>query len=406
MKIFKEKKLLIIYVIIVIISILINIIITKIQYNKYQTEVNNLIGNIVGYIEVKYPEVDENKIIELLNQKYDYKEEGIDLLKKYGINEDDAFFKILENKEKSDIIKNTIFIVTFSSIIFIIVNLNNKKKDRKLDEILKYIKEINNKNYNLKIEDNKNDELSYLRNELYKITVMLKNQSEILKTEKQNLQRALEDISHQIKTPLTSIGILLDNLIQNPYMEKETRDKFIEEINEQVNLISNLIITLLKLARLDTGVIEFQREKIYVNELINEIIHNLKTQLNSKNQEIVLEGKKEVTFLGDYNWEREAITNILKNCIENTENNKKIYIYYEKNNFYTKIVIKDEGRGIEKEEIKHIFERFYKGKNSNRQSIGIGLSFSKAIIEKDNGKIICKSKMGEGSIFEIKYLEK
>ena len=119
-----------------------------------------------------------------------------------------------------------------------------------------------------------------------------------------------------------------------------------------------------------------------------------------------INGDGNVKIVGDYNWEKEAITNIIKNCIEHTENNKKIYINYEENNFYTKVKIQDEGKGIGKDEIKHIFDRFFKGSNSSENSIGIGLAISKSIIEKDNGYIICTSEINKGTTFEIKYMKK
>lgn len=110
-------------------------------------------------------------------------------------------------------------------------------------------------------------------------------------------------------------------------------------------------------------------------------------------------------FVGDYNWQLEALTNIIKNCIEHTAENKNVYINWEENNFDTKIVIKDEGVGIDKKDVKYIFERFYKGKNSSENSVGIGLALAKSIIEKDNGYIICTSELGKGTTFEIKYMK-
>ena len=137
--------------------------------------------------------------------------------------------------------------------------------------------------------------------------------------------------------------------------------------------------------------------------IINNVIKNLAIPLDIKQQSVIVTGNNE-TFIGDYNWELEALTNIVKNCIEHTPENKKIYINCEKNNFNTKIVIRDEGNGIDREDIKHIFERFYKGKNSSENSVGIGLALSKSIIEKDNGYILCTSEVGKGTTFEIKYI--
>ena len=127
--------------------------------------------------------------------------------------------------------------------------------------------------------------------------------------------------------------------------------------------------------------------------------------IDIKQQNVIVNGSSDVMFVGDYNWQLEALTNIIKNCIEHTAENKNVYINWEENNFYTKIAIKDEGVGIDKKDVKHIFERFYKGKNSSENSVGIGLALAKSIIEKDNGYIICASELGRGTTFEIKYMK-
>ena len=127
--------------------------------------------------------------------------------------------------------------------------------------------------------------------------------------------------------------------------------------------------------------------------------------IDIKQQNVIVNGSSDVMFVGDYNWQLEALTNIVKNCIEHTAENKNVYINWEENNFYTKIAIKDEGVGIDKKDVKHIFERFYKGKNSSENSVGIGLALAKSIIEKDNGYIICVSELGRGTTFEIKYMK-
>ena len=231
---------------------------------------------------------------------------------------------------------------------------------------------------------------------------MLKEQAEESKKDKKMLQTSIEDISHQLKTPLTSISIMLDNIRENPNMEEKTKQQFIHEINRQIEWINWLVISLLKLSKLDSNTVQFTQQKINVKDLIEKAIKNLSIPLDIKQQNVIVKGEN-AKFIGDYNWQLEAITNILKNCIEHTPENKNIYINFEENNFYTKITIKDEGCGIDKDDLKHIFERFYKGKNSSDNSVGLGLALAKSIIEKDNGYIICSSELNEGTIFEIKY---
>ena len=286
-----------------------------------------------------------------------------------------------------------------------IIILYLRKRDKKIKQITNYINQIKNKKYDLNIEENTEDELSNLKNELYKITIMLKEESEISKKDKENLKMSVEDISHQLKTPLTSITIMLDNLKDNPNMEEKTKQKFIFEISKQVEWINWLVISMLKLSKLDANVVQFYDEKINLNKFIGEIIKNLEIPIEVKNQKIIIDGNENVSFIGDYKWQQEAITNIIKNCIEHNANNGTIYINYEENSLFTKITIRDEGEGISKEDLKHIFERFYKGKNSSENSVGIGLALAKNIIQKNNGMINCKSELDKGTEFVIKYMK-
>lgn len=376
------------------------------QYKSFNEQINIKMAQIISEIKENYPEVDTNEIIEILNKDDANNIEGKEFLKRYGMysNEENSILTI-KNQMNNNIKTNVAFVVIINLVWIIIAILYIKSRNKKLNEIKKYINEINNRNYELKIEDNSEDELSNLKNELYKITVMLKEEAEKSKQDKESLKVSVQDISHQLKTPITSISIMLDNLKDNPKMDEKTRQRFIFEIDKQIENISFLIISLLKFSRLEAGVEDFIKEKINVKELISACLKRLEIPIEIKNQNIVIKGKEDSYFIGDYKWQEEAITNIIKNCIEHTDENKNIYINYEENNLYTKIQIIDEGNGIDKEDIKHIFERFYKGKDSSENSIGIGLALAKTIIEKDNGYISCKSEKGKGTEFIIKYMK-
>lgn len=378
------KKLIIqIFTITTLIVVLNYIVITN-QNKKQQEKVNDVIVNIVGTIKQEYPDLEDEKIIKILNDEENNAIKGIGTLQRYGINTEEVYaIDGLKDEKKEILLTSSISIISLTIIVTILIINYKNKKSKKIENIINYIEEINKKNYNLKIEENTEDELSNLTNELYKITIMLKEQAELSKKDKNVLQRSLEDISHQIKTPLTSISIMLDNIKENPQMDLHTRQEFIYEISRQIEWINWLVISLLKLSKLDSNTVDFKHEEINAENLINNVIKNLAIPLDIKQQSVIVTGNNE-TFIGDYNWELEALTNIVKNCIEHTPENKKIYINCEKNNFNTKIVIRDEGNGIDREDIKHIFERFYKGKNSSENSVGIGLELSKSIIEKDN----------------------
>ena len=411
MKIFENKniKYLILPMIILTITASITITIQTIkQYKTVTITLNEKIAEIMGKISESNPEIDSREIIEILNsaKNTEQYEKGQTELSKYGIEIDKMnSIKLIENQMKTNLKLNILIIVLFSILWMTIIVLYLRKRDKKIKQITNYINQIKNKKYDLNIEENTEDELSNLKNELYKITIMLKEESEISKKDKENLKISVEDISHQLKTPLTSITIMLDNLKDNPNMEEKTKQKFIFEISKQVEWINWLVISMLKLSKLDANVVQFYDEKINLKKFIGEIIKNLEIPIEVKNQKIIIDGNENVSFIGDYKWQQEAITNIIKNCIEHNENNGTIYINYEENSLFTKITIRDEGEGISKEDLKHIFERFYKGKNSSENSVGIGLALAKNIIEKNNGMINCKSELDKGTEFVIKYMK-
>lgn len=402
------KFLIIPMIIITIVTSIAICYVTQNQYKKLNMIVNNRIANIIGKVKQNYPEIDTKEIIEILNLEIDNKDftEGIKELEKYGIYEDNINSIIsVQNKMERNLKINVIIIVLFSALWSVAILLYVSKRNRKLREITKYINEIRNRNYQLDIEENSEDELSNLKNELYKITVMLKEESENSKKDKESLKISVQDISHQLKTPLTSISIMLDNIKENPNMDDNTKNRFLFEINRQIEWINWLVISMLKLSKLDADVVDFSFKRINVSDFINEIIKNLEIPIEIRNQNIIVEGNDNVTFEGDYKWQQEAVTNIVKNCIEHNKYGGNIFIKYEENSLYTKISIKDEGEGIAKEDLRHIFERFYKGKNSSENSIGIGLALAKSIIEKNNGMISCTSEIGEGTEFVIKYMK-
>ena len=413
MRFIRNKKLFIISTICLIFLIVISTIVTIKEYEDYNNEIDEVFVRLISVIKEEYPDVDEEDIIKNLelnmenenseNNENNKNNDINEILEKYSI--DNKILDGIENKKYSSIRYN-ILIILLGFVLYLLINIIHERKENKtIREITEYIKKINEKKYELKIEENTENELSKLKNELYKITVMLKEEAEESMDAKKTLKVAIEDISHQLKTPLTSMSIMLDNIIENPDMDNETRNLFIHEINRQIKWINWLILSLLKLAKLDSNTIEFEKNNINVQNLVNNVIKNLEIPIDIKEQKIIITGDKNTSFVGDYNWENEAITNVLKNCIEHTDKNKNIYIKFEENNFYTKIEMIDEGNGIDKEDLKHIFKRFYKGKNSSESSIGIGLALAKTIIEKDNGQIVCTSEVNKGTKFEIRYMK-
>lgn len=405
MNIFKNRnsrKTIILGIIVIMLSTGIFGVINNIQYRKYLKIVNAKIDNIISEVIEKYPDITEEELLEILKNN-ETPESSV--LEKYGYTPDISYIKTLGEQIETNKKQNIALVIIFGTVSLGIYLIYVITQEKKIAEINEYIKQINNKNYILKIEENDNGELSKLRNELYKTTVLLKETAEISEKEKENLSTAIADISHQLKTPLTSIRIMLDNIQDNPDMERAVRDDFLADISKQIDWIGSLVVSLLKIAKFDAGTIKMENNEINAKNLIDNIVSNLAILIELKNIEIITNVDEKATFIADYKWQQEALTNILKNAIEHSKQNSRIYITVENTSLFLKIIIKDEGSGIDKEDLKHIFQRFYKTKNSSENSIGIGLPLAKAIIEQSNGYIKVETKYGEGTSFEVKYIK-
>lgn len=393
------KKYIKLSILITTIFLILTLIINTYEYIKYNQNFNNKIEEIIYILKTKYPLLSENEIITILNQE----SKETFTFKKYGLNTDKEAILIDNYKTYNKfLLINTAITITFLIIITTVFFIYNRKKEKNINEIIQYIKQINKRNYELKIDSISEDELSILKNEIYKTTIMLKEIAENSKNDKQNLKKCLEDISHQIRTPLTSIIIMLDNIIEDQKMDEKTKNNFIREIKRNILNINFLVENLLKLSKFDSNTIEYKKENTILANIIQNSIKNVSTLCDLKNIKIIVKGEENTKILCDFKWQVEAITNILKNCIEYSKENQKIYIEYSQNNVYTKVTIKDFGEGISAKDLPNIFDRFYKGKNSSKNSIGIGLALSKSIIEEDNGNINATSS-NKSTIFTIKY---
>lgn len=405
MNLLKRKtliKVLLTNIVIVLLFIIIFVVVIKMQNKVYSKIVNEKINDIINNVMEKYPEVKEEDILKIINNRDDSSE---NILEKYGYDDELSYIKELRENINKNLINTAVLIGIFGIASLSIFMRYVLIQEKELKEINEYIKEVNNKNYSLKIEDNKDGELSRLRNELYKTTVILREAAENSEEEKEKLSIAIADISHQLKTPLTSIRIMLDNISDNPDMPQEIREDFIQDISKQVEHMSSLVISLLKIAKFDAGTIKMENEEIDAKKLIDSVINNLAILIEIKEIEVITKIDEKAIFIADYKWQQEALTNILKNAIEHSQPKSNIYIIVENTSIFLKIKIKDEGQGIEQKDLKHIFERFYRAKNCNEDSIGIGLSLAKAIIEQNNGYIKATSEVGKGTLFEIKYIK-
>ena len=397
------KKMCITSCIVAIIFLIIFSILIYKQYKTYTYNFNQKIAGIIDNVLEKYPDIEKREIVEILNSSDKTNNE---ILREYGI-ELDKDSVILENNTdfQKFIIIDINTLILFILILSIIFFKYNHSESKKINEITKYIEEINRGNYKLNIEENTEDELSILKNELYKITVMLKEVAENSQKDKTTLKDSLSDISHQIKTPITSILIMLDNILSDENMPEDIKKDFIKDIKREIINIKFLVESILKLSKIDSNSIKFIKKEVFIKDIIDEAVKNVSMLSELKNIEIIVSGDDSIKTICDLKWQVEAITNILKNCIEHSYENRKIYINYNQNNMYTELKIEDNGTGIDAKDLPHIFERFYKGKNSSSDSVGIGLALSKSIIESNNGYIQVDSELNKGTTFIIKYLK-
>lgn len=368
----------------------------------YVSNFNNKISAIVTLVKDRYPEITDKEIIEIINSN---KQSDDSFFLKYGIDIDNKAV-LLENDKSYHtflIINMSFLIITIASLCILYFRYNYKRKND-IKDIIKYIEQINRRNYELEIDTISEDELSILKNEIYKTAVMLKEAALNSNKDKLNLKKSLEDISHQLKTPLTSILVLLDNLIDEPDMDSSIRNDFIIDIKRNVININFLVQALLKLSKFDANTVHFIKKENDLEMIVNEAIKNVSTLCDLRNINVKLNTLENAKVMCDAKWQIEAITNIIKNAIEHSKDNSSIIINIDNNRVYSKIEVIDFGDGISKRDIKHIFERFYKGENATSNSIGLGLALAKTIIEEDKGTIAVESNESNTK-FTIKYFK-
>ncbi len=396
-----NKKTLIFIIITTVISVSFFSFILNYQYRSYTKNYNDSINSIIYEVTLKYPDINEYDLIEVL----DSNKNSDDILSKYGINDKNS--SIIENDKlfKKYIIIDLLVLVVIILVIYLFFIINKFKRTKKINKIIELISKINRRNFAIDVEDYTEDELSALKQEIYKTSLMLRSEADNSLKDKLNLKDSLSDISHQLKTPLTSITIMIDNILDNEEMDIKTRRKFLINIKREIININFLVQNLLKISKFDANVIKFNKEEVFIKDIVNEAIKKVSALSELKGISIKVSGDKNATIICDFMWEVEAISNIIKNSIEHINSDGFVEINYTKNKVYSRILIRDNGIGIDSDDLPYIFDRFYKGKNTNRDSVGIGLALSKSIIEKDNGSVSVKSTPNIGTIFTIKFFE-
>ncbi len=387
--------------------------------HKYKNIENTYIRCIMENVISQYPDFDMEEVAIILNKSYSElessttSEEFDSILRKNGITDNTFYIKDMSDIRNVNIIVSTLIIGVMSVLFIICFYIYLRRRKNAIVQLQDYMDKISRGNYELEINDNSEDELSSLKNSLYKIMVYMKEQADSARIKKVMLAQSVSDISHQLKTPLTSTQILLDNLNDNPDMEYATRKKFIYEALNQVNGMSWMIVTMLKLSRIDAGVVEFNNENISINKIIEEAVGNLEVIAEIKNVNIEKYidnhnenklNKSDIYINGDYNWNREALQNIIKNAIEHSNDKGTVKINITDNDVYTAVYITNRGDKLSDQRQKQIFERYYSEAKYEDNSMGIGLPLAKAVIEKQGGYISVKSD-DEETVFIVKYIK-
>lgn len=285
-------------------------------------------------------------------------------------------------------------------ILIIVFTFVTKRRYKNLNDLNDYLSLVCKGIYDMNIDDNTEGELSILKNNLYKVITLLQSQNEYLKNDKLYLADSIADISHQLKTPLTSMMVMCELLENEENPDK--RQEFVAVINNQLSKMKWLITNILKISKLDADATEFKREEVSISKVLDDSLKPFVLTAELKNIAIQ-NGANDFVFNGDESWTVEAVSNIVKNCLEHTNDGGKIIITSDSTNLYNKLTISDNGCGIAEEDLPHIFERFYHGKNSSKDSVGIGLALAKTVFEKENASVSVESEQGRGSVFEIRF---
>ncbi len=393
------------YIGLFIITIMLSLGISFISANIIKDKIVENNQAMVGAIVSQNPNL-ESDIIGVITQgkSKDNISLGKEVLSKYNY---DKNISLRNEPIISEIIKelfsvNTLFIAIIFILIFILVMYCFKNIYSDIKDMTNYVyNSSEGRDFEIK---NKNQEgqIGLLKTELLKMTNILKEKVDLLNKEKIFLNDNISDISHQLKTPMTSL-IILNDLMYGE-IPKETKIEFLDKIKSQLNRMEWLIKSMLKLSKVEAKVIDFKCEKVNIKELVIRALQPSLIPIELKNIELSISGEDSATYNGDIDWSSEALVNIIKNCVEHTPQNGSLKINYEENPLYCEIIIKDSGEGIDKKDLPHIFKRFYKGKSSSKEdSVGIGLAMAKSIIESQNGDIYVESEKSKGAEFHIVF---
>lgn len=294
------------------------------------------------------------------------------------------------------------FVLLLVSAVIMFIQFGSlSKRSEKISKLCSDIDDILHGADKADLSEYREGELSILSDEIRKMTVRLREQNSALYKDKQFMKEALEDMSHQLRTPLTAMLLVL-GMLREPGLSVQQRTEHIQELYRLLSRMQWMLETMLSLSRLEAGAIEFRTEEISVKELIKDALEPLSISIELKKITVRTEIEGSPVFRGDRQYCTEAVVNILKNCMEHTPEGGTIGISAAENGIYTGITVTDSGSGIPEQELPHVFERFYRGSEFNKNGYGIGLAFAQKIIALQNGCLQVRNAPPLGAEFEIR----
>lgn len=301
-----------------------------------------------------------------------------------------------------DIFTGTLVLIP-GIILIVTFLLFTSARYRRLESLSCKLDEMLHGDNSIPLEDYTEGELSILQNELSKLMLKLKEQEHTLKRDKKYLADAMADISHQLRSPLTSMQLIL-SLLRTPDLSSEKRNSLLRELTGLLTKIDWLVESLLKMSSMDAETIHFSPVSVSAKELISNASSSLLIPMELREQTLLVHTENvHVPLFVDPSWTAEALSNILKNCMEHTPGGGTIEIFCKDNTLFTEIIIEDNGSGFSTEDLPHLFERFYRGKNATDNSIGIGLALSRMIVTRENGTLKAENRKSGGARFIFKF---
>lgn len=321
----------------------------------------------------------------------------------YSANTDESLISETYSIHKKYSIIMFLVALAAAAVILAIILIFGVFQDNELQKAHESINDFMKGNFNNRLVDREEGSLSKLFSSINSMATSLTTHIAKEKENKEFLRDTIQDISHQLKTPLAALK-MYNEIIQEERVQNEVVNNFIKKSCNELNRIESLILNLLKLAKLDANSIELDKNKYNLKEFLEVIINRFHTRADIENKTVNLKCDENMNLYFDREWLLEAVSNILKNSLDHTKAGNKINIICEESSLMTQIIIKDNGKGIHSEDIQYIFQRFYRSRFSkDSQGIGIGLTISKSIIEKHGGSIIVESGLGKGSTFYLNF---